>query len=106
MREKLLTAGVFVLLIGLFAFAANDWRAPWAGKPVHGADWCCTQLARSTLASSDSATTPSTPAVFRPALTSVTRRTLTNVFARDRSISFCRLRTFFRSPSRDAVKIL
>jgi len=40
MNEKLLTAGVFVLLIGLFAFAANDWKAPWSGKPVHGQDWC------------------------------------------------------------------
>lgn len=40
MKENVLTAGVFVLLIGLFAFAANDWKTPWAGKPVHGADWC------------------------------------------------------------------
>ena len=40
MREKLLTAGVFVLLTGLFAFAANDWRAPWAAKVDHGKDWC------------------------------------------------------------------
>ena len=48
---------------------------------------------------------PSTPAVLRPALTSVTRRTLTSALLRERSISFCRLRTFFRSPSRDAAKI-
>ena len=48
---------------------------------------------------------PSTPAVLRPALTSVTRRTLTSALLRDRSISFCRLRTFFRSPARDAAKI-
>ena len=40
MRENFLTAGAFVLLIGLFTFAANDWKAPWAGKPDHGADWC------------------------------------------------------------------
>ncbi len=42
---------------------------------------------------------------MRPALSSVTRRTLTSVFERDRSISFCRLRTRFRSPACDAVKI-
>jgi cobalt-zinc-cadmium efflux system membrane fusion protein len=40
MRENILTAGVFVLLIGLFTFAANDWKAPWAGKVDHGKDWC------------------------------------------------------------------
>ena len=34
----------------------------------------------------------------RHALRSVTRRTLNSVFARERSINFCRLRTFFRSP--------
>ena len=43
--------------------------------------------------------------VLRPALRSVTRRTLTSVFARERSINFCRLRTLFRSPACDAVKI-
>jgi hypothetical protein len=57
------------------------------------------------LASGVSTTSPSTPAVRRPALRSVTRRTLISVFARDRSINFCRLRTFFRSPAFDAVKI-
>lgn len=40
MKQNALTIAVFVLLIGLFAFAANDWKAPWAGKPVHGQDWC------------------------------------------------------------------
>lgn len=40
MPKFVLNGAVFVVLIGLFAFAANDWRAPWAGKPVHGADWC------------------------------------------------------------------
>src|SRR5258708_817835 len=45
------------------------------------------------------------PAVLRPALSSVTRRTLNNALARERSISFCRLRTFFRSPACDAAKI-
>jgi hypothetical protein len=38
-------------------------------------------------------------------LTSVTRRTLTTAAERDRSISFCRLRTLLRSPACDAVKI-
>ena len=42
---------------------------------------------------------------MRPALRSVTRRTLRSVFARDRNINFCRLRTLFRSPAFDAVKI-
>ena len=50
-------------------------------------------------------TSPSMPAVLRPALSSVTRRTLTSVLARDRSINFCKLRTFFRSPALLAVKI-
>jgi len=45
------------------------------------------------------------PAVLRPALSSVTRRTLKSALARDRSISFCRLRTLGRSSSRDAVKM-
>ena len=49
---------------------------------------------------------PSIPAVLRPALSSVTCRTLTRALLRDRSISFCRLRTFSRSPACDAVKIL
>ena len=52
-----------------------------------------------------STTRPSTPAVLRPALTSVTRRTLSRAAERDRSISFCRLRTLLRSPACDAVKI-
>jgi hypothetical protein len=52
------------------------------------------------------ATRPSTPAVARPALRSATCRTLTSVLARLRSISFCKLRTFFRSPACDALKIL
>ena len=57
------------------------------------------------LACGVSTTSPSTPAVKRPALRSVTRRTLKSVFARERSINFCRLRTLFRSPACDAVKI-
>ena len=36
----LFTLGVFVALTGLFAFVANDWKAPWAEEPTHGADWC------------------------------------------------------------------
>jgi hypothetical protein len=35
----------------------------------------------------------------------VTRFTLTSVFERDRSMSFCKFRTFFRSPSCAAVKM-
>ena len=50
-------------------------------------------------------TLPSTPAVLRPALISVTRRTATSALLRERSINFCRLRTFFRSPACDAAKI-
>jgi cobalt-zinc-cadmium efflux system membrane fusion protein len=38
----ILTLGVFTLLAGLFAFAANDGRAPWASEPDHGEDWCST----------------------------------------------------------------
>ena len=62
-------------------------------------------VGQSALASGVSTTSPSTPAVRRPALRSVTRRTLSSVLARDRSINFCRLRTFCRSPVLDAVKI-
>jgi hypothetical protein len=40
MRQNLLTSAVFVLLIGLFTFAATDGRLPWAKAPSHGADWC------------------------------------------------------------------
>lgn len=40
MKQNLLSAAVFAVLIGLFAFAANDWKAPWAKAPVHGTDWC------------------------------------------------------------------
>ena len=75
------------------------------GIGVHEPWWCCTQSARLALSSGVSATCPSTPAVRRPALTSVTRRTPARVFARDRSINFWRLRTLFRSPALDAVKI-
>jgi hypothetical protein len=75
------------------------------GRAVHGLAWCCTRSARSDRACGVSTTSPSTPAVRRPAFSSVTRRTLTSVFDRDRSISFCKLRTFLRSPACDAVKI-
>jgi len=75
------------------------------GWAAHGSVWCCSQSARSALSSGVSTTFLSTPAVMRPALSSVTRRTLTSVFDRDRSISFCRLRTRLRSPACDAVKI-
>ncbi len=40
MRQNLLTAGVFVVLIGLFAFVATDGKLPWATAPKHGTDWC------------------------------------------------------------------
>jgi len=36
----ILTLGIFVLLAGLFAFAANDGKAPWESEPDHGEDWC------------------------------------------------------------------
>src|SRR5215831_2800288 len=75
------------------------------GRGLHAAAPCCSQAAISAFSQPASTTLPSTPAVLRPALTSVTRRTLTNAFAREPSISFCRLRTFFRSPALLAVKI-
>ncbi len=75
------------------------------GRAACGSVWCCSHPARSALSSGVSTTFLSTPAVMRPALISVTRRTLTSVFDRDRSISFCRLRTRLRSPACDAVKI-
>lgn len=49
---------------------------------------------------------PSMPAVMRPRLCCVTRFTLTSVLLWLRSMSFCKLRTFFRSPSCVALKIL
>ena len=75
------------------------------GRGVHAAAPCCSQAAIPAFSQPASTTRPSTPAVLRPALTSVTRRTLTSAFERERSISFCRLRTFFRSPALLAVKI-
>jgi len=45
------------------------------------------------------------PGRARPALRSVTCRTLSSVLDRLRSINFCRLRTCFRSPACDTVKI-
>jgi hypothetical protein len=75
------------------------------GKGLHAAAPRCSQAAISAFSQPASTTRPSTPAVLRPALTSVTRRTLTRAPERDRSISFCRLRTRLRSPACDAVKI-
>ncbi len=40
MRDKALTAVVFILLIGLFAWTAADWRLPWKAKSAQEADWC------------------------------------------------------------------
>jgi hypothetical protein len=75
------------------------------GQGLHAAAPCWSQEAISIFSLAPGTILPSTPAVLRPALTSVTRRTLNNAFARERSISFCRLRTFFRSPALLAVKI-
>src|SRR5215831_18045330 len=75
------------------------------GLGLHAAAPRWSQVVISTFSQPPSTTLPSTPAVLRPALTSVTRRTLNRAFARERSISFCRLRTFFRSPALLAVKI-
>ena len=75
------------------------------GRGFHAVAPCCSQSAMSAFSQPVSTTLPSTPAVLRPALSSVTRRTLSRAFDRERSISFCKLRTFFRSPSCDAVKI-
>ena len=84
---------------------ALDTHARLTGQGSHPALWCCAQSARSALDLGPSAVMPSIPAVMRPALTSATRRTAIRALARERSISFCKLRTFFRSPARDAVKI-
>jgi hypothetical protein len=46
------------------------------------------------------------PAVMRPLLCCVTRFTLISVLLRLRSMSFCKLRTFLRSPFCVALKIL
>ncbi len=40
MKNSILTASVFLLLISLFGMAATDWKLPWAAKPGHGTDWC------------------------------------------------------------------
>lgn len=40
MKDRVLTTGVFALLIGLFAWAATDWRLPWQQKTAQEADWC------------------------------------------------------------------
>ena len=65
----------------------------------------CTRLASKALPGAVTTIFPSIPAVLWPAFCSVTRRTLTSALARDRSISFCKLRTFLRSPACDAVKM-
>jgi hypothetical protein len=75
------------------------------GRGDHAAAPCWTQVARSAFSWASKTTVRSTPAVLRPALASVTRRTLTRALLRDRSISFCRLRTLARSPACDAAKI-
>ena len=40
MREKILTAAVFLALIALFVLAANDGKLPWAAAPAEDGDWC------------------------------------------------------------------
>jgi len=75
------------------------------GWALNGSVFCWILSTSFSLASGVSTTSPSTPAVKRPALRSVTRRTLTSVLEREQSINFCRLRTLFRSPACDAVKI-
>jgi len=40
MSDKLLTAGVFVLLGALFVLAANDGKVPWTKSRPPGPDWC------------------------------------------------------------------
>lgn len=44
MKQNAITIVVFILLIGLFVFIANDGKFPWSGKPGHEAD---PKLARS-----------------------------------------------------------
>ena len=39
-RDTILTTIVFVLLIGLFVFAANDWKAPWVEERPPDIPWC------------------------------------------------------------------
>jgi len=73
-----------------FVFGMNTRLTGWA---FHGVEPCCTQTANSAFCDASGAVTPSMPAVRRPALTSATRRTLSRAFERERSISFCRLRT-------------
>jgi hypothetical protein len=80
---------------GLPGFGMYTRLTGWA---LNGSAACCTLSASFALASGVSTTSPSTPAVKRPALRSVTRRTLSSVFARERSINFCRLRTFQGPP--------
>ena len=75
------------------------------GQALNGSVLCCTRRPGQSWPSGSAPPRPSTPAVLRPALRSVTRRTLKSVLARERSINFCRLRTRFRSPACDAVKI-
>ena len=84
------------------AFGMNTRRT---GSARHGCDGRWIRAANSALAGESDTVSPSTPAVRRPALCCVTCRTLISVFDQLRSINFCKLRTRFRSPSRDAVKI-
>lgn len=76
------------------------------GLAFHGFDDRWISAANSPLAFGVRARSPSMPAVMRPLLCCVTRFTLTSVLLRLRSMSFCKLRTFLRSPSCVALKIL
>jgi len=36
----LFTLAILAGLAGLFVYAGNDWKSPWAEPPAHGEDWC------------------------------------------------------------------
>jgi hypothetical protein len=104
--------------LGLLRPIENDRNAEWALLPIclgdiHPLDSLGNRrrvtlahpFGQSGLAGAVTMTTSSMPAVLRPAVRSVTRRTLTRALARDRSINFCKWRTFFRSRACDAVKM-
>ena len=39
-KDTVLNTAVFVLLIGLFVYAANDWRLPWIPERPPDVAWC------------------------------------------------------------------
>lgn len=42
MKSNVISAAVFLVLIGLFALSSNDWKVPWAGTAARpeGVAWC------------------------------------------------------------------